>query len=512
MSDQPRPDKHWTDWFFQNHFAPGSLLSWGLLGLSLVFAFDIYKDQQVENQVSLRDAWQTADPIPQFCKGLPQFSAELCGSEYRKTPNLDQLVFAILLEAEVITVDDFSTATDFKAGVPRDVQVVKDELDEILARRFSQELGAGSQTGLGMLAELSGHRCNNSSSSTEDPFALAQDRARIAAIMLADIPGGPDDIYTLGRQCGLARQAAADAMLNTPATDDVPIEGLRLSARTCLGATDVIRELAVNSQAVATFQSLKDGFVMGYDTGSAGAQCLGEDQFTSVEPPLTESEYLKVQDHITALSEFLLSQTSATPEVKTALKQMQMWRGPEHIGIIWLSFFVILMLAARLLSLTLIAFTQMLDGKHMMRRVNHFASQLYSNGADALVAQRTLENGRRYQRWAVASIPAIGFIGTVRGILNALPEAREVVFASSKLGRADAIGALAGELGLSFSTTLFALLASLALSFVLLLASRLEGGLLRTLSDGTPQMPLAPPLDRNTSFNRGTNPTPEPDR
>lgn len=492
MTNSHAPKRHWSIWFFQHGFAPGSLITWVLLGVTLMLAFQFYKDQQVRNQVSLRDAWQAADPLPQFCKGLPQFSAEICAAEYPLAPDLSQLTYAILLEAEVISTDDFDTPADFETGVPRDVQVVANALSDMLTRRFSQEAGAGTKTGLAMMAELSGLRCFNNAVGAAK-IELPNSRARIAAIMLADIPGGPDDIKTLERQCGIARAEAATLMNTLPATKKVPIEGLRLSARTCLGAPDVIHELAVSSSSVPLFGSTRDGFVMGYDRGSAGKQCLDAPHFTDFEPDLTDSEYLQVQDHITALSEFLLSQTSATSEVKTAIKRMQMWRGPEHIGIIWLSFFVCAMLTARLLSLLGLTLFQMLNARPSNSAVNRFAAQLHSDGSEALVAQRTLESGRRYQRWALASIPAIGFIGTVRGILNALPEAREVVFASSKLGRADAIGALAGELGLSFSTTLFALLASLALSVVLLLASRFESGFLRLMSAGAPALPLGPP-------------------
>jgi biopolymer transport protein ExbB/TolQ len=62
----------------------------------------------------------------------------------------------------------------------------------------------------------------------------------------------------------------------------------------------------------------------------------------------------------------------------------------------------------------------------------------------------------RYIAWA---IPAIGFIGTVRGIGDALAEAHKAV-------TGDIAGVTAG-LGVAFNSTFFALMLSLVLMFLL---------------------------------------------
>lgn len=77
-----------------------------------------------------------------------------------------------------------------------------------------------------------------------------------------------------------------------------------------------------------------------------------------------------------------------------------------------------------------------------------------------------LARGRTLVRWSIATAPALGFIGTVRGILEALARAGDVVWAADRLERADAIGQLAGELGLAFSTTFFALLVGVVLGLI----------------------------------------------
>jgi len=78
-------------------------------------------------------------------------------------------------------------------------------------------------------------------------------------------------------------------------------------------------------------------------------------------------------------------------------------------------------------------------------------------------AQRDNEFDRlASSRWpiriAVALLPAIGFIGTVRGIMLALSGADAIVWAETVNQRSAAISGLSADLGLAFATTLLALL------------------------------------------------------
>jgi len=67
-------------------------------------------------------------------------------------------------------------------------------------------------------------------------------------------------------------------------------------------------------------------------------------------------------------------------------------------------------------------------------------------------------------RWGARALPAIGFVGTVRGILIALSNADSIVRAASAEGQAAAITAVSATLGLSFATTFIALILGLAFS------------------------------------------------
>lgn len=69
-------------------------------------------------------------------------------------------------------------------------------------------------------------------------------------------------------------------------------------------------------------------------------------------------------------------------------------------------------------------------------------------------------------RWSTRIIPAIGFIGTVRGILYALPGTDNIVWAATRAERASAIGVVATDLGLAFATTFMALVVGVVLSWL----------------------------------------------
>lgn len=77
-----------------------------------------------------------------------------------------------------------------------------------------------------------------------------------------------------------------------------------------------------------------------------------------------------------------------------------------------------------------------------------------------------IEDSRWLFGWCLSALPAIGFLGTVRGILNALGDADAVSAAQDRATQAIAIGNISGSLSLAFSTTLIALVAVLVLSLL----------------------------------------------
>jgi biopolymer transport protein ExbB/TolQ len=97
----------------------------------------------------------------------------------------------------------------------------------------------------------------------------------------------------------------------------------------------------------------------------------------------------------------------------------------------------------------------------------HSASEVVESEVAALVAKNEASNSMiRYLIWAV---PSIGFIGTVRGIGEALAKADEAL--------AGNISGMTSSLGVAFNSTLVALFISIFLMFLLHQLQRLQDDL-----------------------------------
>jgi biopolymer transport protein ExbB/TolQ len=97
----------------------------------------------------------------------------------------------------------------------------------------------------------------------------------------------------------------------------------------------------------------------------------------------------------------------------------------------------------------------------------HNTSEAIESSVEVLAIKQEAEDSMiRYLIWA---IPSIGFIGTVRGIGQALSQADQAL--------AGDISGMTDSLGLAFNSTLVALLASIFLMFLLHQLQRLQDGL-----------------------------------
>lgn len=81
-------------------------------------------------------------------------------------------------------------------------------------------------------------------------------------------------------------------------------------------------------------------------------------------------------------------------------------------------------------------------------------------------AAEALEDSRWLFAWSLSALPAIGFLGTVRGILGALGGADALSSVTGRAEQAIAIGNVSGSLSLAFSTTMIALLSLLVLGLL----------------------------------------------
>lgn len=98
----------------------------------------------------------------------------------------------------------------------------------------------------------------------------------------------------------------------------------------------------------------------------------------------------------------------------------------------------------------------------------HYTAEAIDAQMDALLLSMETENSMiRYLIWA---IPSIGFVGTVRGIGQALSQADQAL--------AGNIAGMANSLGLAFNSTLVALIISIFLMLLLHQLQRIQDGLI----------------------------------
>lgn len=105
--------------------------------------------------------------------------------------------------------------------------------------------------------------------------------------------------------------------------------------------------------------------------------------------------------------------------------------------------------------------------RYLITRNVQDTSDAIESSIEALAVKQEAENSMiRYLIWA---IPSIGFIGTVRGIGQALSQADQAL--------AGDIAGMTDSLGVAFNSTLVALLISIGLMFLLHQLQRLQDGL-----------------------------------
>ena len=267
-----------------------------------------------------------------------------------------------------------------------------------------------------------------------------------------DLRDAPSELEWTGR-CETARAELANMGGEKSAHS---VSGWRFSTARCLTDDVILTRLLALHRTVANSD---DGQEVGYNLKRACGGGLN----------------IERQEAFTRSMQYVLGVTHATREVRAARKWADMARGPEHVGILALGLFALSMLGARhamLRARLLRARWQGWRGGARAGPLARLVGDLADGGQRAERRLDALARSRVLARWSITAIPALGFIGTVRGILEALAQAGDVVWAANRPERADAVGQLAGALGLAFSTTLFALLVGVVLGLLSVHAAR----------------------------------------
>lgn len=152
---------------------------------------------------------------------------------------------------------------------------------------------------------------------------------------------------------------------------------------------------------------------------------------------------------------YLAGQIRISPEVKRARFWVSIYTGHEQRLILIVAAFGGIVILSRLAVLTLSNLRSAFGKPH--GALNPFEALPVSRKHRDNEFDR-LASSRWPIRIAVAILPAIGFIGTVRGIMLSLSGADAIVWAETVNQRSAAISGLSADLGLAFATTLLALL------------------------------------------------------
>jgi hypothetical protein len=152
---------------------------------------------------------------------------------------------------------------------------------------------------------------------------------------------------------------------------------------------------------------------------------------------------------------YIAGQIRISPDVKRARFWVSVYTGHEQRLIFIVAAFGAIVILSRI-AVLMLSNLRSASGKHH-GALNPFEAPPVSHDQRDNDFDR-LASSRWPIRIAVAILPAIGFIGTVRGIMLSLSGADAIVWAETVNQRSAAISSLSADLGLAFATTLLALL------------------------------------------------------
>lgn len=165
-----------------------------------------------------------------------------------------------------------------------------------------------------------------------------------------------------------------------------------------------------------------------------------------------------------------LSALDTDPAVRSARTFLLMFTGYEQFVILWLFFSAFFIVAARLSHISLVSSATNREKSRISAWIAKWVlppawlrqlSSTAENLSDKLtLARDELELDRLSIRVSMQLLPAVGFIGTVRGMMNALGDAGSIVSAVDQQAQQAAVTEVSGLLALAFATTFLALLAN----------------------------------------------------
>lgn len=223
------------------------------------------------------------------------------------------------------------------------------------------------------------------------------------------------------------------------------------------------------------------------------------ERIPQIEREIDNWTYSDFPENREFLQQFLtesLARTHSSPMVKSAWRDIRLFLGWEQLAMMSIFVLAIGLLGARI-ACSRVAKSQLdksistwsqasddqtdatdqwlkLNGLANLTKVNwdSLSKESFEDTIEHL--QMNNHNSRWLLKWLLVALPAIGFIGTVRGISAGLSNSDSIVRATSQVEQAAAITSVSGQLGIAFTTTLIALILGLVLGIFERFQSRLE--------------------------------------
>ena len=435
------------------------------LALSLAVTVLLYIGIQICLQRQMFEAVRSVDVLETFCDEDPALAdscmASMADSQDDKSTRLsDQAIWHLLREAQLIDTEvvEWPGALDYAPN-------------EVLAlSAFLAAPERNGESGVELLIEAAeicgGGRPAISSSDGRDSDAIWT--AMIVRLIAAT-----------GRE---AAQVAAGEMdvkdyLSEPATsNDLHADFRDLDAA-------LLRFTVPPRLSDARLVSALVGFSGGFDADPLAQGISPEGECTEpardVPPKFNPEELYGAALGRIGLAMWVAGQIRSNKAVATVAARAALFTGPEQFGIMAVFIFGFGLAGTRLGCLSRnYRKCRLTAGPANEHEEDLALNRMRTAPASQWGDWRTLLTQRIVSpRWplptAAVLLPALGFVGTVRGIKTSLARAEVLVFANTLNERADAIGALAGDLGHAFGTTLLALLGSLVLTILLAIEGRL---------------------------------------
>lgn len=473
--------------------------AWVILSaLSVMLGVAAYAGLQVAFQRNMVAAIRSADVLAEFCAREAGLGNAGCSVEHRQQPS-DQLLWSFMVDAGLLDPRDVETPIDL-ANNTTAPPVIR-EMQRYLAGALGPVSNGPGRTGLELL-QHAGQVC---SGSNPDDAEQRNDRRTVIATFLAETYperwrwSGRDYVFddaVLLRTGVSEEEAISPRMLNYFARSYPWLGALRTSVARGVSDAEIASALLFASGSLQP-QSSADGPVPSYAyaaPAAAGEPRAGPACQLRVDLLASDADRYQYLDARGQLILYLAGRIRTSEPAKAARFWMTLITGPEQMALIIVFVFGLLATLMRLIETLRLrdprrGFVDAFAGRPVPAlragetdRWDHIRGQMF----------RKIASARWPVKLAAALLPAIGFVGTVRGIMNSLSGADQIVWATSVNERSAAISALSSDLGLAFATTLIALLFGMALSVAMAIEGRVIDLMLLRRLDLAPEPAAAP--------------------